>query len=324
MEVSAVQVQVLLTESELANQLAAAFATRRLPEKFFYWFPLSVRAWLALCGDGAYRNFSRSRALIERHAADIARALSTQHPALSTLEVCSLGSGQGDKDLLLLEALHGAGHRVSYFPADSSQTLLEMALEAAAGRGFRSRGVKLDLAEATHLKALRAGRRAPPRLFLLLGNTLGAFDPLEMPARLAALLRPQDRLLVDGEVFSEQQTMAGYDNPSNRQFAFAPLAALGVRESDGKLVFESHPDPRLPGLHYVTKHFRPARWLELMVAGQRIELGAGTRVEMNFSYKYSAETFLGLLERAGLRVEAQFLSDDGCFLMALAGGPPCS
>src|SRR5207249_3551829 len=47
--------QALLTENDLAEEFVSAFRERRLAEKFFYWFPLSVRAWLALCSDGAYR-----------------------------------------------------------------------------------------------------------------------------------------------------------------------------------------------------------------------------------------------------------------------------
>src|SRR2546425_5382522 len=41
-------IHTLLTENALADEFVSAFRARRLPEKFFYWFPLSVRAWLAL------------------------------------------------------------------------------------------------------------------------------------------------------------------------------------------------------------------------------------------------------------------------------------
>ena len=61
-----ISIQALLTENDLADEFVRAFGERRLPEKFFYWFPLSVRAWLALCSDGAYRNFVRSRSLMAR------------------------------------------------------------------------------------------------------------------------------------------------------------------------------------------------------------------------------------------------------------------
>src|SRR2546426_4660256 len=68
-----ISIHALLTENALAEEFVSAFHARRLPEKFFYWFPLSVRAWLALCSDGAYRNFVRSRSLIARSAAELAR-----------------------------------------------------------------------------------------------------------------------------------------------------------------------------------------------------------------------------------------------------------
>jgi len=113
--------------------------------------------------------------------------------------------------------------------------------------------------------------------------------------------------------------MSGYDNPINRRFAFGPLAAVGLTEADGELVFESRSDTRLPGLHYITKYFRPARSIELPVAGERVQLEKDVRVEMNFSYKFSREAFLKVLALGGLRVEAEFLSEDKQFMMALAG-----
>ena len=38
-------IEVLLTEAEIADEFAEAMEARDLPEKFFYWTPLSVRAW---------------------------------------------------------------------------------------------------------------------------------------------------------------------------------------------------------------------------------------------------------------------------------------
>src|ERR1041384_7814358 len=132
-----ISIHALLTENALADEFVSAFRARRLPEKFFYWFPLSVRAWLALCSDGAYRNFVRSRSLIARSATDLAAVVQSE-----SLEVVSLGSGQGDKDLLLLEALAAQGRRLRYVPVDASQALLEMAVAGALGAGIWSQGIK--------------------------------------------------------------------------------------------------------------------------------------------------------------------------------------
>src|SRR5947207_8741842 len=167
-----IAIHALLTENDLADEFVAAFRARRFAEKFFYWFPLSVRAWLALCSDGAYRNYVRSRSLIAQSADDLARLIRP-----GPLEVLSLGSGQGDKDLLLINALQAHGVRVSYVPVDTSQALLELACLGAIGAGLPVQGIKADFTRPDHLAALPADSGTPPRLVRPLGNTQGAFNP---------------------------------------------------------------------------------------------------------------------------------------------------
>ncbi|HYL54149.1 MAG TPA: L-histidine N(alpha)-methyltransferase [Gemmatimonadales bacterium] len=308
-----ISIHALLTENDLAAEFVAAVQQRRLPEKFFYWFPLSVRAWIALCSDGAYRNFVRSRSLIARSRAELARSFS---PA--PLEVLSLGAGQGDKDLLILEALRENGVRVSYVPVDTSQALLEMACGGAIGAGIPTQGIKADFTNPAHLGMLAADPESPRRLVLLIGNTLGAFDPLAEARALAKLLRPGDAILVDGEIYAGEATVAGYDNPLNRRFAWAPLNAVGITDADGDLVFEAADDPRLPGLHLIPKHFRAGRDVEPLLGGEVLRIARGERLAMNHSYKYAADTFLRILSDAGLAVAWQGRSDDRRFLMVLA------
>jgi uncharacterized SAM-dependent methyltransferase len=309
-----IPIQVLLSETAIADEFVASFQTRRLEEKFFYWFPLSVRAWLALCSDGEYRNFVRSRSLIARCAGDLARLT----PA-GPLEVLSLGAGQGDKDLILLDALRQQGRRVSYLPVDASQGLLELACGGALAAGFPTVGIKADVTRAEHLGALAAEPETPARLALMVGNTLGAFDPLAAARALRALLRPQDLLLVDGEIYSGDETVAGYDNPLNRRFAWAPLHAVGIGDADGELRFEVREDTRLAGLHPLAKYFEARRDVTARLGGEILALGAGERVEMNHSYKYAAATFFQVLAGAGLVPRWQGTSEDGRFLMVLAG-----
>ncbi len=306
-------VGVLLTEQELAEGLIGALAHRFLPEKYFYWLPLSVRAWLDLCQETQpYRNFFRSYRLVADHAADIAERCA------SSGQVVSLGAAQGDKDLLLLEASRAHRRQVTYQPVDASQSLLELGLRRALDAGFAARGLKADLADPRTMARLEL-TASTPRLYLILGNTLGALDPIAFLTTLRSLLRSSDLLLVDGEIFSSQDTMAGYDNPVNRRFAFAPLASLGLVEgNDASLVFEQDEDPRLAGLFRVTKHARVLRHLEVVLAGHRVVFAAGEHVNMHCSYKYARETLMGLLRQiGGLTIEAEYLSPDQRFVMAL-------
>ena len=309
-----IPVHTLLTENAIAQDFVSSLRARRLAEKFFYWFPLSVRAWLALCSDGAYRNFVRSRSVIAQSATDLGHRLQSE-----SLEVLSLGSGQGDKDLILLQHLMALGKRIRYLPVDASQALLEMACGGALEAGIWAQGIKADFTLPEHVAALAPGDDTPPRLVLLLGNTLGAFDPIAEARVLAGLLRSEDRLVVDGEIYAGGQTVAGYDNPLNRRFAWAPLHAVGVEDIDGEIVFEDGSDNRLPGLHPLRKHFRAGRDIAARVGGETLEIGSGDRIEMNHSYKYAPDTLDRILESAGLDVQWRCLSDDQRFLMVLAG-----
>lgn len=308
------QIDVLLSEDRLAEEFLAALDRRYLPEKFFYWFPLSVKAWLDLCREAQpYRNHARSFELVSRHAAEIAGRL----PG-SSLEVVSLGAGQGDKDLLCLEAIRDGGRAAIYRPVDSSQALLEMAVERAAGAGFTARGLKADLADPRTVEALSAPADRP-RLYLVLGNTLGAIDPLEFLSILKSLVRPEDRLLLDAEIFNPRDTLPGYDNPVNRRFAFAPLASVGVEEGrDGTLEFAIRPDARRAGLHPVAKRFRALRPLRIPVAGRWIAVEDAEEIAMSSSWKYSRPAFLEILgDAGGFRSLGEYLSRDERFLLVL-------
>ena len=90
MQRQAFQIEVRLTEAAIADEFLVALASRFLPERFFYWFPLSVRAWLSLCQDGPYRNYARSDALVRAGVSQVAGALPE-----GPVEVVSLGAGQG-------------------------------------------------------------------------------------------------------------------------------------------------------------------------------------------------------------------------------------
>src|SRR5438445_30258 len=203
------------------------------------------------------------------------------------------------------------GVRVSYVPVDTSQALLEMACGGALRARFPAQGIKADVTRPDHLAALAPEPETPRRLVLLIGNTLGAFDPLAAARELAGLLRRGDRLLVDGEIYAGDATVAGYDNPLNRRFAWAPLHAVGIRDADGDLVFEAKDDPRLPGLHFIPKHFSARRDLEAQTGGEALPLARGERLDMSHSYKYAAETFLRILADAGLVARWQGPSLEG-------------
>ena len=303
-------VSVLLTEHAIAAQFADAFARGYLGEQFFYWLPLSVEAWIALCHSAEYRNADRALALLMRSAP----ALAELWAAVDT--ICGIGCGEGSKDRVLLDAFD---HPL-YIGADFSQGLLELALACAAPAAGDVQGFKLDVGSDQHLQALSSavGQSGSAAIYTVLGNTLGAFGPDAFPARLRRLMRPKDRVLFDGEIFAGEETLRGYDHPTNRRFAFAPLASLGLSESDGELRFKLRPGTA--GLHKVVKSFVPARDLDLKIAGREMRLRKGEPLRMSSSLKYDEPALRERIERGGFRIEFSEKSADGRFLLA-AGSP---
>jgi uncharacterized SAM-dependent methyltransferase len=198
--------------------------------------------------------------------------------------------------------------------------LLEIAVRDAQAEGHATRGVKADFTDASQLVRVREDASRDPdttRLVLLLGNTLGGFDPARMARMLAGLMRDGDHAIVDGELFVGAETLAGYDNAINRRFAFAPLAAAGLSEDDGELVFTVERDAERAGVYRVTKHFTATHGGTMRVAGEALALRAGERFSMSPSHKYDAAGFFGVLRDAALEPMTTYRSDDERFLMTV-------
>jgi uncharacterized SAM-dependent methyltransferase len=312
-------VDVLLTEFALADRFWQSLDQRVLPEMFFYWFPLSVRAWVALCQDQHYRNYVRSDRLIQASAKQIVGHMVCDKD--NRIDVISLGAGQGTKDLHVLSALLNEGYRAIYRPVDSGQMLLEMACEQALEHGVDAHGLKADITDLAHLSVLAPNPHEAPRLVMMVGNTLGAFDPAVMLRRLRMLVRAEDILIIDGELGNDDATRVGYEHPANRAFALAPLRSIGLTEEDGALMFHSRNDV-MPGMHRLEKSFCLHGDRTVQVAGERLHFKAGDWIHMNHSGKFERETFLSLLIQAGFQVIDEYLSEDRRFVMIAAKAAP--
>src|ERR1700675_327834 len=119
--------------------------------------------------------------------------------------VISFGAGDGVKDRIILKALVAAGREVKYFPVDASQTLLETACAGAEDDDCEVLGLKADISSPMHL-LLAADVSEAPRLFLMVGNTLGGFDPLDLIKHVAGCLHKGDILIVDVRIVSEEHS----------------------------------------------------------------------------------------------------------------------
>ncbi len=305
------KVEVVLTETDIAQEFVEAIEARDLPEKFFYWFPRSATEWAALASDTElYGGLAEAWKGIASDAGAFARHFGRHAP------VISFGAGDGRRDCQLMEALRDAGCECVYYPVDASQPMLEIACASADDADIETVGIKADISSPVHL-VYAADAAEQPRLLIMSGNTMGSFDPLAEIRYVAQCMKPEDRLLIDGEIYDEQQSMARRDNPMVRRFLSALLASVGIGENDGEIKFNHKRDERHPGLHLITRYFRAADDLTATVAGQQIPLQRGERIGLNFQYIYTAEAFAWLLrEQGGLDIVKLYPSPDGRFVTA--------
>jgi uncharacterized SAM-dependent methyltransferase len=306
------RVDVILTEADITQEFTEALEARDLPEKFFFWFPRSAAEWSALTKDpGLYGGLVETWKRISSDAPELARHFGKRAP------VISFGAGDGVRDLQLMMALKDAGCECAYFPVDASQTMLEMACAAAEDEDIETVGLKADISSPVHL-VYAADAAEPRRLFIMSGNTMGAFDPLAEIRYLSHGMKPGDLLIVDGEAYHAEQTMARRAHPAARKFVRALLASVGVGEADGEIRYDHKRDERHAGLHIITRYFHADRDLTVIAAGEVVDLARGERIGLNFQYNYAAESFRWLLcQHGGLEIVKEHVSPDGRFLTAI-------
>ena len=300
-------IEVLLTEAEIADEFAEAMEARDLPEKFFYWTPASVRAWRELA-PVANESLRQTWDALALKAAELTKAFGAR------VNVISFGAGDGLKDRLILKALAAAGREVKYFPVDASQTLLETACAGAEDDDCEALGIKADISSPVHLM-LAADVSEAPRLFLMVGNTLGGFDPLDQIKHVATCLHKGDILIVDVRTDVEEE---GEPSDVQKRFVLAPLASAGIVPEDGELKFVENKDDRHSGLFLMTRRFQTARDLRISVSGREIHVERGERFFLNFRYRFTREAFKWLLtSHAGLKIKGEIPSADGRFITAI-------
>jgi uncharacterized SAM-dependent methyltransferase len=306
------KVEVVLTETDIAQEFAEAIEARDLPEKFFYWFPRSASEWAALAGDESlYGGLDEAWNVMAADSGAIMREFKRNIP------VISFGAGDGKRDCRLIGALKNAGAECVYYPVDASQALLEIACSSADDEDVEAVGIKADISSPVHL-LYATDAAEPPRLLIMSGNTMGSFDPLAEIRYLSQCMKPDDRLIIDGEIWDEVESMARRDNKAVRRFLHSMLASIGITEDDGEIGFDSKRDERHDGLHLITRYFTSTRDVTATIGGRQISIQRGERIGLNFQYLYTAEAFAWILrDQGGLEIRKAYPSPDGRFVTTM-------
>jgi hypothetical protein len=221
------------TEAPLKRGLIKAIMSGgTVPMKYLYCTDEGCRFWLEICRWPEYTFYHKSVAQLRSEIGEIA-AISRERTKSYAFDLISLGSGNGEKDNLILRelcnGLHGS-ERNYYYPIDINAEMLVQAVKGAMPGIERDKvNVKAIVGDILTVQQFRSiyEERATINFFSILGNTLGNNDEKFLFRALREAMLPGDLILIEVNVQKGRLTSMVMDEIYQRH-DFVPLKSLGV------------------------------------------------------------------------------------------------
>ncbi len=283
--------------------------------KYFY-DDLGSRLFEAITALPEYYVTRAEAEILHAHAAEIAASVA------GPVRLVELGSGDGRKTRLLLEALLARQGSLDYLPIDVSDSALERSGEELAAQypGLRVTGYVADYRDALAALAreahesdkTHAADASGTRTFVLfLGSTLGNLnlgDQEALVRAVRAMLAPGDGFLLGTDLRKPlDELLPAYDDAVGVTAAFNRNLLFRINRELGG-TFDLRAFRHL--VRYDEEAHRIEMHLETRIA-QRVRLGAldleidlapGETIWTENSYKFSTEQIAQLAAEAGFRL----------------------
>ncbi|GLZ52341.1 L-histidine N(alpha)-methyltransferase [Actinomycetospora sp. NBRC 106378] len=245
-----------------------------------------------------YYPFVAEREALAAHADEIARTAAAD-------TFVELGSGSSTKSTLLLDAMSRTGLLRHYVPVDVSAAALE---EAVPGLVAGYPDLDVHGVVGDFIADLRSIPAVGRRLVVLLGGTIGNFEPEDRRAFLTALsdtLTSGEHFLVGTDLIKDEETLvAAYDDRAGVTAAFE-LNALTVLNRVLGADFD------VDGFSYVAAWVPQSSRIEMRVKARRpmtvhvpaldltVEFAEGEEMRTEISTKFTRQGIAAELDAAG-------------------------
>jgi dimethylhistidine N-methyltransferase len=294
--------------AELTHGLLARQAT--ISPKYLY-DPLGSRLFEAICELPEYYPTRTEAAIFDTHAADIAAAIG---PGATLID---LGAGNCAKAARLFPLLRPA----QYVPIDISTEFLRSAVNCLQHEfpDIEMTAVGMDFSKSL---VLPAEVRREGRVFFYPGSSIGNFDPDAALIFLRQLREAAGDLLIGVDLIKDKASLdAAYDDALGVTAAFN-LNLLNhlnrLLGADFDLRAWRHRGFFNAEASRVEMHLEARRDIVVRWRGGERRFEEGERIHTESSYKYSADGFCELLQRAGFAPVHRWLDDRGWFLLCHA------
>ncbi|HSF42876.1 MAG TPA: L-histidine N(alpha)-methyltransferase [Thermoanaerobaculia bacterium] len=287
--------------------------------KYFY-DELGSRLFEAITALPEYYVTRAEAEILAAHAGEI--ALSVGGP----VRLVELGSGDGQKTRLLIEALLARQETLDYLPVDISESALRAssralllsypALRISAYRGeYREALREIRSTEASGVPPVRT-------LVLFLGSTLGNLDPAERIAlvkEVRGLLRPGDGFLLGVDLRKPEGVLIpAYDDALGVTAAFNLNLLVRInRELRGEFDLGSFRHRALynrqEGRIEMHLESRRTQTVPVRALGIEVPFFQGETIHTESSYKFSPEQIASLASETGLELRSTWKDSEGRF-----------
>jgi dimethylhistidine N-methyltransferase len=311
----------LLVEFAADVRRDLALTPKQIQSKYLY-DALGSSLFEAICRLPWYRITRAESRLLAQHAADVVQALGRGADGT----IVELGCGNGEKLVVLAEALQKAGGSARVHLIDISS----QALEQTEQRLTRLEHFSVVGHQSTYEVGLRRAAAARngggPMLALLLGSNIGNFDApaaLDFLRRIRLALRPGDLLLLGADLVKPEPVLRlAYDDPLGVTAAFNKNLLVRInRELGGNfdlpafdhLAAWNREEQRIE-MHLVS---RMAQTVTVPAAATGVTFAAGERIWTESSYKYEPDQIERMGVETGFAVRDQWIDDDARFALSL-------
>ncbi len=308
------------------RDLITSLRMRRVNHKFHYDSVKQTQKWLALHEAHSPARYDKDCQATYDHA--FIAATSQIKP--KRILVIGLGCGGGQKDVRLLKLLKAGGKIISYAPCDVGVAMTLVARKAAGKVVPETNCFPFvcDLATADDLSAAFDSRFTilGSRLFTFFGM-IPNFEPQVILPKLASLIRPKDFLLFSANLAPGKDYVAGmqkvlpqYDNALTRDWLLSFLFDLGIEYDDGELRFAIEVGGF--GLKRIVAQFHFSRHSRIQIESEQFKFQRGEFIQLFFSYRYTSLLVRKNLQRHGLEVLDEWITqseEEGVFLVRRSG-----
>lgn len=278
--------------------------------KYFY-DELGSRLFEAITSLPEYYLTRAEAEILRARAGEMAAALG------GPVWLVELGSGDGQKTRLVIEALLARQGKLEYVPVDISESAIEASSRSLLF-SYPDLRITAYIGEyQTALRMIRKERVGPGRtLVLFLGSTLGNLDPAER----LALLHDVRHLLNPGEGFllgtdlkkSESVLLPAYNDPLGVTAAFnLNLLARINRELEGDLDLTSFRHRALynreEGRVEMHLESRRAQTATIGALGLEVSFVQGETIHTESSYKFDLDQVAALAAETGFELRRTWM-----------------